>query len=273
MSGRILELKAPPERSLDLGALSPQALAGRSNDAIARLRVPWGKGRAALGDLFEIGGEDGDTLRLVGLDARCHRVGRALERGTIEVSGSVGDELGREMRGGCVRVRGDAGDGAGAGMRGGLLTVTGNAGARAGGLVPGATKGMGGGLLTIGKSAGERAGERMRRGCLLIGGEAGALAGDRMIAGTIAVFGACGAHPGLGMRRGTLLLAHAPVSMTATFNDCGEFDFAFVPLLRDYVAASHKGFARRLAVFSRARRWCGDAAYGGLGEILVAADD
>lgn len=270
MSGRVLELKGPPGRSLDLGALNPAALAGKSADAIARMRLPWGSRQVALGDLFDVGGEDGETLRFVGLDERCHRVARGLTGGHIEVGGSVGDELGRELRGGTVHVRGDAGDGVGAGMRGGTITVTGNAGARIGGLVPGATKGMNGGLVAIGKSAGERAGERMRRGCILIGANAGPLAGDRMIAGTLAVFGACGPQAGLGMRRGTLLLAHAPETMTATFNDCGEFELAFIPVLRDYLAAQHRGFARRIATFRRARRWCGDAAYGGLGEILVA---
>ena len=43
-----------------------------------------------------------------------------------------------------------------------------------------------------------------------------------------------------------------------------------ITLMRHYLAAYHPALARRLAVFTRVRRWAGDTAYGSKGEILIA---
>ena len=270
MSALTLKLRGAPERSLDLGPLNPAAVAGKSVDAIARMRLSYGHKRVALGDLFAVSGESTGDLKLRGISLHCHRIGCGMDAGTIDVTGTAGDELGRAMRGGRIAVNGSAGDGVGAGMLGGHITLTGSAGECLGGLVPGATRGMNEGIIHVGGSAGARAGERMRRGLILIAGDAGAETGARMIAGTIVVLGACGPQVGLGMRRGSLFIAEAPADMTATFNDCGEFELGIMPILKDYIGHLHRNLAREFAQFTRVRRWCGDMAYGGKGELFIA---
>lgn len=272
MSALTLVLKDKSVTSLDLSALTPAALSGLKPTALRRLRIPAGGRQAALGDLFEISGDEPRTLRLHGLHGGCHRVGHGMREGRIEVKGSVGDELGREMRGGEIRISSHAGAGAGMGMRGGFIQVNGSAGDALGGLTPGATRGMNGGVLIVAGNVGARCGERMRRGLVVVGGDAGDYLGDRMLAGTIMVLGRSGAHVGFGMRRGSLLLAAAPAFATPNYRDCGVFEFGVLTLLRDYLAGFHPVYARRLAAFSRARRWCGDMLYGGTGEILIAAN-
>ena len=270
MSALTLTLAAAPTRALDLSALTPAALSGLKATALRRLRLPVGNRTVALGELFEITGDDARSLRLVGLNGACHHIGRGLREGRIEVEGAVGDELGREMRGGEIRVSGNAGAGAGMGMRGGFLHIEGCAGEAVGGLTPGATCGMNGGVIVVGRNVGQRCGERMRRGFVVVAGDAGEYLGDRMLAGTIAVLGHTAAHVGFGMRRGSLLLVDQSGVATAAFADCGEFELGVITLMRHYLAAYHPALARRLAVFTRVRRWAGDTAYGSKGEILIA---
>jgi formylmethanofuran dehydrogenase subunit C len=270
MSALTLTLVDDAARALDLGQLTPTALQGMTPTALRRLRLPAGNRQIALGDLFEVSGDDPRTLRLVGLHAGCHRVGHGMREGRIEVKGRVGDELGREMRGGEIRLSSHAGAGVGMGMLGGYIQVGGSAGDALGGLTPGATRGMNGGVIVVLGKVGTRCGERMRRGLVVVAGDAGEYLGDRMLAGTIAVFGRAAAHAGFGMRRGTLMLAHAPALEDAGFGDCGEFELGIVTLLRQYLATLHPASARRMAMFQRARRWNGDLGYGGKGEILVA---
>ncbi len=272
MSALTLTLTEPSVGALDLSGLTPAALLGLKPTALRRLRLPAGNRQIALGELFDVSGDDTSTLRLVGLHAACHRIGRGMREGRIEIKGRVGDELGREMRGGEIRLSGHAGDGAGMGMLGGFIQVDGSVGDAVGGLTPGATRGMNGGVLVVTGNVGARCGERMRRGLVVVAGDAGEYLGDRMLAGTIAVFGSTAAHAGFGMRRGTLLLAHAPRTSDPGFSDCGEFEFGIVTLMRQYLAGFHPALAKRLAKFSRARRWSGDLGYGGKGEILVAAE-
>ena len=272
MNALILELRGQPERSLDLTPLNPTVLAGKSSEVIARMRLTYGSKRVALGDLFSVTGAGLNELRLTGISPHCHRIGLGLDTGHIDVIGTAGDELGREMRGGRISVRGHAGDGVGAGMTGGHIALTGSAGECVGGLVPGATRGMNDGVISIGRSVGARAGERMRRGLILIAGDAGAETGAHMIAGTIVVLGTCGPQVGFGMRRGSVLLAEAPARMTPTFNDCGEFELAIMPILKNYIGCVQRKWARKLDGFTRVRRWCGDMAYGGKGELFIAAE-
>ena len=271
MSALTLTLKDKSAGALDLSVLTPAGLMGLKPSALRRLRLPAGNRQLALGDLFEISGDDAHTLRLSGLHAGCHRIGRGMREGRLEVKGQVGDELGREMRGGELRVSGSAGSGAGMGMLGGYLQIDGSAGDAVGGITPGATRGMNGGVLVITGSVGARCGERMRRGLVVVGGNAGEYLADRMLAGTIVVFGHADAHAGFAMRRGTLLLAHAPQIADLAYNDCGEFELGILTLIRQYLAGFHPAYAKRLAAFDRARRLSGDMAYGGKGEILIAA--
>ena len=271
MSTLTLTLMSAPRIALDLSALQPAKLLALKPTALRRLRLPAGKRQVALADLFEIAGDDARSLRLVGLNAACHRVGMGMTAGKIEIKGAVGDELGREMRGGEIRVSGNAGIGVGQGMRGGFVQIGGAAGDSLGGVTPGATHGMNGGVIVVVGNVGTRCGERMRRGLIAVGGNAGEYLGDRMLAGTIAVLGQVESHAGFALRRGTLLLAHAPVMPAAGYQDCGQFELGIVRLMRHYLADFHPAMARRLKIFETARRWCGDMTYGGKGEILIAA--
>jgi len=266
-----LTLCDKPVRSFDLTPLTPTALAGKSVDELKRLRLRYGRQRVALGDFFSVTENKSSGLHLKGINEHCHRIGQGLKAGTIRVTGTVGDELGREMRGGIVAVKGNAGDGVGAGMIGGHIAVSGVAGDCVGGLVPGATRGMNDGLIQIGKSTGARTGERMRRGLIIVAEDTGVQTGARMIAGTVIVLGTCGPQVGISMRRGSILLAEAPLTMTPTFNDCGEFELSIIPIIRHYVGGFSKKLARNLSIFRYTRRWCGDIAYGGKGELLIAA--
>jgi formylmethanofuran dehydrogenase subunit C len=264
------ELLAAPGRVVDLAALTPGALAGKRPGAIARLRLGDGRRPPAVGDLFAISGDDPSVLRFRGLTPACRRLGAGLNGGRIEAEGHCGPELGLGMTGGEIRVRGDAGEAVGAGMRGGRIVVSGTVGDRLGGLAPGAVYGMNGGVIVVG-DAGARAGERMRRGLIVIKGDCGALAGDRMQAGTVCVLGRAGAGAGLGLRRGTLLLLEAPAALAPAFGDCGELELAVMALIARSVGEHDRAAGRALAAIRRVRRWCGDLAYGGTGEILVAA--
>lgn len=108
----------------------------------------------------------------------------------------------------------------------------------------------------------------MRRGAILVESNAGDYCGSRMIAGTIAVLGEIGESAGWAMQRGTLLMAKAPRQLLPTFNDCGSHELNFLPLL----LRSWRGLPGRfgsLELGTRVRRYMGDGANGGKGEILI----
>ena len=155
-------------------------------------------------------------------------------------------------------------------MRGGLLTIGGEAGERLGGPLAGETEGMNGGVIHVLGGARARAGDRLRRGFILIEGDAGDYLGSRMIAGTLAVGGRAGALPGYLMNRGTILLAGGTDDLSPTFVDCGVFDLVAARLLASYVGATSAGLGA--AFRGRLRRYAGDMAALGKGEIFLKAD-
>jgi formylmethanofuran dehydrogenase subunit C len=73
------------------------------------------------------------------------------------------------------------------------------------------------------------------------------------------------------MRRGTLLLRQAPPALLPTFNDCGVHPLTILTLL----ARSWRDLEGRFAALPetglRVRRFMGDLANDGRGEILVRA--
>ena len=44
-------------------------------------------------------------------------------------------------------------------------------------------------------------------------------------------------------------------------------------LLIDHVSGFDRALSRKLRAFETTRRWCGDLAHGGKGEILLAGED
>jgi formylmethanofuran dehydrogenase subunit C len=262
-------LRAPPPQRVDLSALTPQALNGRSAAEIAAWPIHTTRAALNVGDLFDIKEGDLDEIVFEGGAERLDRVGAHLGAGAIRVIGDVGVEAGRGMTGGALTIEGGAGPYAGSGLRGGLLKIHGDAGERLGGPLAGETEGMNGGAIHVGGAAGPRAGDKMRRGFLLIEGEAGDYAGSRMIAGTLAIGGRAGALPGYLMNRGTILLSGGVAEMAPTFLDCGVFELVAARLLATHVEtmSPHLGAAFRGPL----RRYAGDLAALGKGEIFVRA--
>jgi formylmethanofuran dehydrogenase subunit C len=132
---------------------------------------------------------------------------------------------------------------------------------------------MNGGMVIVGGDAGSRAGDRMRRGVIAIAGNAGGHAGSRMIAGTLMVMGkGVGEFPGFGMKRGTLIFRHPPARMLPTFSDGGRHQFGFLALLRRALADAGASPEMLHGLDAPARRYTGDAAFDGLGEILILGE-
>jgi formylmethanofuran dehydrogenase subunit C len=244
MTALILTLREPAQFDLDVSAVTPDRLAGVDIKAVA---LPGGR---RLGELFDVTGDDSQNI-------------------VIRNSGEHLTHIGAGMRDGVLTVEGNCGAYAGQGMRGGTLIIKGNAGDFAGAAVAGSRQGMRGGIIAIHGNAGDRAGERMRRGLMLIGGDAGAYCGANMLAGTIVVSGQVGPMPGFLLKRGSLLLSHTPNPLPATFQDSGEHALLFLTLLEKRLKREGERLSNFLPFGRTVRRYCGDMACGGTGEMLV----
>lgn len=268
MKPLIFTLREEPPQRLDLAALTPQRLAGKSVAEIENIELQTTRIRITVGDVFRVNKGDAATLHFAGGSARFDRVGSGMTEGTIIVDGDVGVEAGRLMSGGRLSVRGDAGAYAASGMQGGVLEISGNAAERLGGPLSGEMAGMRGGLVRVRGDVGERAGDRLRRGTILIEGRAGPYAGSRMIAGTLAIGGGAGDLPGYLMGRGTIILGRAATMMSPSFVDCGEHELVAARLLGAYIGRASATLAALLR--RPLRRYAGDMAALGKGEILLA---
>ena len=266
MSALTFTLRFPPPQRVDLSALTPSQLQGKSLAEIAALPIHTTRAPLCVGDLFALKDGEREAIVFEGGAERLDRLGAQLDAGAIRVIGDAGVEAGRGMTGGALTIEGDAGAYAGSGLRGGALRIGGDAGERLGGPRAGETEGMNGGLIHVSGRAGPRAADRLRRGFILVEGAAGDYAGSRMIAGTLAIGGKAGALPGYLMNRGSILLAGGCEQMAATFGDCGIHALTAARLLAAYVDA----YSPRLATAFRQplRRYAGDLAALGKGEIF-----
>jgi formylmethanofuran dehydrogenase subunit C len=91
-----------------------------------------------------------------------------------------------------------------------------------------------------------------------------------MVAGTVVAFGTVGRFPGAGMKRGTIALfgPDAP-ELLPSFAEAGSYRFPFLTLYLRTLAAWGFGAAAGVSP-GAARRYNGDLADGGRGEVLVA---
>ena len=262
-----LVLKAEPPVRLAVDGLIPERLAGLSAAAIERLPLALGKRRQAVADWFRVEPSDGAALEIEGDCRRLDKLGGGMSEGLLRIQGEAGAYLGIGMSGGTIAVSGSAGYGAATAMRGGLLRIAGDAGDALGGALPGARGGMRDGTVLVAGHAGAEAGRRLRRGLLVIGGDAGSCCGAEMVAGTIVLAGRAGAFAGAAMRRGSILALGGVERVGPTFAGGGVHDLIFLRLLaRHLTALGLDGVATRLGGL---RRWTGDAAVGGAGELLV----
>jgi formylmethanofuran dehydrogenase subunit C len=269
VSGWRFALKQAPALRVDLRGITPGALAGLTLPEVERLSVGHGNSTLALAEFFKIAPVSSDALVFDADLSRFDRVGWQMAGGSIQVEGSVGHCAGGCMSAGELLVKGHAGSLAACEMAGGTFTVEGNVDDFAASTLPGSMDGMRGGSLIVKGNAGARFGDRMRRGSALVFGNAGEFVASRMVAGTIAVAGRVGAHPAYGMRRGTLICVGAAPAVPPTFVASGANVAVFWQLLsRDL--ACHGGAFGDLPKRSM-RRYLGDLAAGGKGELLFAA--
>lgn len=264
-----LVLKAEPPVRLAVDGLIPERLAGLPPAEIERLPLALGTRRQCVGDWFRIEAAGDATVEIAGDCRRLDRIGGGMSQGALTVQGDAGAYLGMGMSGGTIAVTGAAGYGAATDMRGGTLRIAGDAGDALGGPLPGASGGMSGGTVLVAGRVGGDAGRRLRRGLIVVGGDAGDGAGAEMVAGTMLIAGKIGTRAGAGMRRGSIVALGGARHVGATFADCGINDLVFLRLLARHIAAlGLDPLASRLGPL---RRWLGDAAVGGTGELLLPA--
>jgi formylmethanofuran dehydrogenase subunit C len=263
----LLTLRDGITERIDASSIRPDALAALASSAILQLPLFVGRQRAALGDLFEFGGEKSDDVRVVGELSRVDGLGTAMQAGTLTIDGEAGCAVGYGMRGGTIDALGDVGDDAGVAMSGGLLRIRGSAGNRLGAAMPGASRGMTGGEILVHGDAGDEAAARARRGLVVIGGDAGPGAAHAMIAGTIMIGGRVGSGAGVWSKRGSVI-ALGKVEIPATYQYACTYRPSYVSVLVRYLQRVRRfPIDDRFAV-GRYKRWTGDVADVGKGEIL-----
>lgn len=263
-----LTLKQEPPLRLSAEALLPERLAGLAPRDVERLPLVAGRRPGVVGDWFRVASTSGETVEIEGPCRRIDRIGAGMTGGSIHLHGDAGAYLGLGMRGGSIMLDGSAGFGAATDMRGGLLRISGHAEDGVAGALPGAAAGMRDGIVIVGGNAGDAAGAKLRRGLVIVGGAAGAGCGAEMIAGTIVVGGALGPYAGAAMQRGSIVALAGAGPLGSGFADCGVHDLVFCRLLARHLAMlGLDGLARRIGPL---RRFAGDAAVSGKGELLVA---
>jgi formylmethanofuran dehydrogenase subunit C len=266
MSALTFTLKSQPRQRVDMSPLTPDHLAGKSLTEIAGIELQSGNKKIRADALFSISGDDTAQIEIRNSSAKLDFIGSKLQSGQITVHGDTGSYLGFQMKKGTIHVFGNVDAYAASGMAGGSININGNVGDFLASAIPGDRKGMKGGLVIVAGNAGDRVGDQMRRGIVLIEGNVGAYCASRMLAGTIGVLGSVGDYVGFGMRRGTLLLFSTP-KMHSTLQDCGSHTLPFLSLM----FKSFQGLPSKFASLNknRVRRYAGDIANDGKGEILV----
>lgn len=262
-----LTLKEPPAVPLECEVLSPDVTAGKTVDEVRALPVWLGKRQRPLGDFFEIDGDGGDELELRGHLARVKWVGRGMSRGRIRVVGNVGMHLGAYMTGGAIEVEGNAGDWVGGEMSGGTIRIRGNAGQQIGSAYRGSMSGMSGGTILIDGSAGIELGMRMKRGLIAVRGPVRDFAGLQMKGGTIVLMGGAEIRTGAWMQRGTII-SLTPLRLMPTFAPAATYHPTFLRLYAKHLGPLGFALPTDPAAGSY-RRYVGDAAVPGKGELLV----
>lgn len=268
MSELRLTLSAEPPVRLDLSAITPAALAGKSAKEIAAIEIGTGTKPLALGAVFKLSGDIADgAIRFEGGSARFDQVGAGLDGGTICVDGDVGDYAGAAMASGRLIISGNARHHLASSMAGGLVTVSGDAGDCVGAPRPGVRDGMAGGAVVVAGSAGDFCGERQRRGLVVVKGGVGHSAGGRMLGGTIWSLEGFGENLAIQMRRGTILTPRLSGSLS-TFTDCGMHRLGILAIMSRHYADVLGDLAPPMPS-GPVQRFAGDMASLGRGEILV----
>ncbi len=192
-------------------SISPDNLAGKTQDEIAKLPTWEGNKQRALSELFEIDSESTDrpedvSIQVHGDVSGVKRIGFAMTAGEITIYRDAGMHLGEEMKGGRITVGGNADSWLGAMMKDGTIEVKGNAGDYVGAAYRGSVKGMHGGTIIIHGSAGNELGCFMRKGLIKVHGSTAQFAGLHMKNGTIFIMGSSDGRVGAEMTGGKIIV-------------------------------------------------------------------
>ena len=264
-----LDLQRVPRERVDMSPLAPSALAQTCARDVAAIELRAGNRCVRVGELFDVSGEDTAHVAIRNSCERLTHIGAGMRFGRVSVDGYAGSHAGAAMTGGALDVHGDAGGFAACAMVDGLVHIRGSAGDFLGAAGAGEASGMSGGTVIVDGSVGDRCGDRMRRGTILIGGDVADYCAARMIAGTIVVRGGAGRGIGFAMRRGTLLVARI-AELPGTFADGGPPPHVFLRLLKRYLVHAGGPLEAFAQMTEDVRRFIGDRACAGHGEILVA---
>jgi formylmethanofuran dehydrogenase subunit C len=123
---------------------------------------------------------------------------------------------------------------------------------------------MSGGTILVEGNAGIELGMRMKRGLIAVRGKVRDFAGLQMKGGTIVLMGGAEVRTGAWMTRGTII-ALTPVKLMPTFAYACTYSPAFLRLYSRHLA----GLGFSLPLDGGYRRYIGDAAVPGQGEVLV----
>jgi formylmethanofuran dehydrogenase subunit C len=259
-----LTLKEPTAVPVEAECLSPDTLAPLKHADVRSLPVLLGKRNLRLDEVFEVEGDGSDEVELRGDLGKVKWVGRGMTRGRIRIHGNAGMHLGAYMTGGSIEVTGNASDWVGGEMSGGTIRVRGNAGGQLGSAYRGGMSGMSGGTILVEGSAGIELGMRMKRGLIAVRGPVRDFAGLQMKGGTVVLMSGAELRTGAWMQRGTII-SLKPLRMLPTFAFACEYTPPFLPLYARRLA----GLGLPLPAGGTYRRFAGDAAVPGKGEILV----
>ncbi len=266
MGALTFTLKIQLQQRIDLSPLTPDTLAGKSSTEIAAIYLLSGKVQLRTDQVFDISGDDASDIVFNKSTGKLDFIGHGMKTGRITINGDAGSYLGFQMKKGEITLHGNADAYAASGLADGLIHINGNVGDFLGAAYFGDRKGMKGGTVIVTGNAGERVGDQMRRGLILIEGNVGSYCASRMLAGTIGILGTAGEYIGFGMRRGTLLMSQKP-ALHATIQDCGTHTLPYLNLMFKSFAGLPSKFAQISK--NRVKRYAGDIANDGKGEILV----
>ncbi len=261
---------------MEAEVITPDSVIGKTIKEVRSLPVYIGNTIQMLEDYFYVNGKTAEISsdQLISIQGECENVkyiGYGMTAGHIIVEGSVGMHVGAKMEGGKLIVTGSASNWAGAEMKGGLLKIHKDAGHQLGAAYRGGTKGITGGVIIVGGGVGLEAGAFMRRGMLVIQGNAAPFLGVHMNGGEIFVFGRVAKRVGAGAKgNGGFIACFGGVdSLLPTYVYDGTFRPDFMKLylrqLRDQFGIKSAGKYLDTSL----RRYRGDNAVGGNGEILI----
>ncbi len=262
---------------MHLGGITPTRVSPLTTEEIALLEIRVDEQPQRLGDWWDVSrpssaAPPADSLHFVGDCSRCDAIGGGMQSGTLEVTGSVGDELAKEMRGGTLLVHGHAGRFAAAQLIGGRVEILGNAGEYAAGAAPGQSRGMRGGLLIVHGACDRWLATRMRRGTVIARGPVAAGCAARMLAGTVVLADTVEAPLGCGMRRGTIIITSQnridAAQLLPGFTSGEQCELSYLPLLWNSIAKYLPEQTLAKLGDERPLRSLGDRTLQGLGECI-----